>query len=219
MNFFWACCCVVLLFVSCGKKKNVKLADTYFRMGFLEMSGGRETEQECKRALAHIDVALKQDQKPEYYAFKATLLFKLGSYDDSEKFFKKALSAHPAQDLRAEIMNNYACLLAHKGDVVRAQEIWAALGRDTAYQTPEVAWVNIGKTYVEVKNLVGARDAFAKAAHISPSYVDAHFYLAWTANALGQDALAHRELDIVLSLEPEHHGALALSARSKKCGC
>lgn len=218
MNFFLACFCVLFLFVSCGKKNNEKLADTYFRMGFLEMSGEGESDQVCKRALVHVDQALAQDQKPEFYAFKATLLFKLGSYNDSEKCFKMALAASPGQDLRAEIMNNYACLLAHRGDVVRAQAIWTGLGSNTAYQTPEVAWVNIGKTYVEAKNFVQARDVFAKAAHIAPSYVDAHFYLASTALALEQYALAQRELGVVLALEPEHYGAQVLAARIGRLG-
>lgn len=212
MNFFWACCLGLVFFVSCGKKNNEKLADTYFRMGFLEMSGDCQTDLAYKRALGSIDKALAYSAKPEYYAFKGTLLFKLGDYHHSEESFKKALALAPSQDLRAEIMNNYACLLAHRGQLVQAQAIWKALGEDTAYQTPEVAWVNLGKTYVGAKDFVGARDVFARAVHLSPSYIDAHYYLASAAAELGDRELVQRELDIVLALEPEHYGAQRLAS-------
>lgn len=215
MNFFWGCCCLVIFFASCGKKENSKLADAYFRMSFLELSDESDTEHAIKRALAAVNQALAHHQRPEYHAFKATLLFKLGSYDQSESCFKRALALKPTETLRAEIMNNYACLLAQSGQVTRAQEIWTTLKANTAYQTPEVAWVNLGKTYIQAKDFGRAHEVFAKATQLSPSYVDAHFYLAATALELGQDVCAQRELATVLALEPEHRAAIDLAQRNK----
>ena len=216
MKFFLVCFCVLFLFGSCGKQKNTKLADTYFKMGFFEVGQDPEADQACKRALAYVDQALAQDQRAEYHAFRATLLFKLGDSPNSEESFKKALSLAPTQDLRAEIMNNYACLLPSRGKIAQAQEIWKALAQNTAYQTPEVALVNLGKTYVQVKDYATARELFNKAVRLSPSYVDAHFYLASADFELGQHARAQQELDTVLALEPEHYGAQGLAQNLKK---
>ena len=78
---------VILLFVGCGKQKNTQLAETYFKMAFLELSESPDQPGAIKRALVHCDQALQQEKKPEFYALKATLLFKLGDYQASRRWY------------------------------------------------------------------------------------------------------------------------------------
>src|SRR3972149_10419656 len=83
---------VVVLIAGCGKQKNTPLAETYFKMAFLELSEQPDQPGAIKRALAHCDQALQQEKKPEFYALKATLLFKLGDFSASRQAYQQALA-------------------------------------------------------------------------------------------------------------------------------
>ncbi len=200
-----------MFFGGCEKHSNQKLAQTYFRMAFNELADDPDDLLACKRALVNIDRALDQEPQSHYYAFKATVLFKLGDYSNSDVFFKKALSTTADDVLRAEITNNYACLLARKGDSSKALDMWQRLIHDPNYQTPEVAWVNLGKLYVASHDLPHAQDAFKQAVLTDPSYLDAHYYLGLIAQQQGDRSTAVREIKLVLALEPDHVGANALA--------
>ncbi|MFA6263128.1 MAG: tetratricopeptide repeat protein [Candidatus Babeliales bacterium] len=204
--------CVILASCGGGKQNNQQLAHTYFKMAFSDIAEGSNPAVSLKRALVNINKALASDNHPEYYAFKGAILFKLGDYEQSEVCYQQALACQPEAGLRAEISNNRACLLAHRKNYAQAQEVWHALIRDTSYQTPEVAWVNLGKMYVEEKKFQDAKKAFAQAVAVAPSYVDAHFYLSIVERELGNRQHARYEADMVLKMEPEHHGAHMLMA-------
>jgi tetratricopeptide (TPR) repeat protein len=207
-----------LLLASCGggKQNNQQLAQTYFKMAFADMAEDNTTSLPSKHALVNINKALECNERPEYYAFKGTILFKLGDYEQSDVCYQQALACQPDAMLRAEISNNRACLLAQHKKFAPAQEVWQALIRDTSYQTPEVAWVNLGKMYVEEKKHQEAKNAFEHAIALAPSYVDAHFYLGIVERELGDRQYARREADLVLKMEPEHYGAHMLMASMDK---
>jgi len=205
---------VLSLLGACGKQGNKKEAQTYFKMAWLELSDeSLEPRLAYTRALAYLDKALEQEEKAEFYALRGTVLFKLGDYDQSEASFKVAYDLEPDALLKAETMNNHACLLAEKGDFKGALAMWEQLQKNTAYQTPEVAWVNAGKVYAQQGLLNKAQYAFAKASQLSPSYLDAHFYTALMAERLGDRQQAQISLRTVLSMEPGHEGALAMMSR------
>jgi Tfp pilus assembly protein PilF len=205
---------VGLIFVGCGggKQNDAQLAQTYFKMAFADMAEENSMSLSMKRALVNINKALECDERPEYYAFKGTVLCKLGDYTQSEKCYKKALGCQPDAILRAEISNNRACLLAQHKKYTAAQKVWRELIHDTSYQTPEVAWVNLGKIYAEKKKFKEAKDAFEHATMLAPSYIDAHFYLGLVERELGDRLHARREADLILKMEPEHYGAHMLMA-------
>ena len=202
---------VVVLVAGCGKQKNTPLAETYFKMAFLELSEQPDQPGAIKRALAHCDQALQQEKKAEFYALKATLLFKLGDFSASRQAYQQALALHPDQPVRAEIENNYACLLAQMGQGAAAQQMWRLLTENVSYQTPEVAWVNLGRSYATEQNLIQAKHALEQAVVLEPSYLDAHYYLAVVAQRLGDVVLARQQADLVLATAPEHTGAAALA--------
>lgn len=215
MNFlkpiFWC-----LLFAGCGgKQDNHQLAQTYCKMAFADMAEEGGTARGYKRALLTIDKALACDQRPEYYACKGTILFKLGDYAQSEACYDQALACHPEAPLMSEIANNRACICAQRRNYGAAKKIWSGLIKDTTYQTPEVAWVNIGKMYIKERKLSEAKHAFEQAVTLAPSYIDAHFYLSLVERELGDKSLARREADLVLKMEPEHQGASLLMAQTE----
>lgn len=202
------------MLASCGgKQDNHQLAHTYCKMALADMSEDGGTAHGYKRALLAIDKALDCDQRPEYYACKGAILFKLGDYVQSEYCYDRALACHPDAPLACEIINNRACLCAQRNDYVAAKKMWHNLTRDTTYQTPEVAWVNLGKVYIKERNLTQAQQAFEHAVRLAPSYVDAHFYLSLVERERGEQRLARREADLVLKMEPGHQGASVLMAQ------
>ncbi len=203
----------LILFVACGKKNDKQLAKTYFKSAFLELADDRKGSARLQVALQHINRALEQSPQPEYYALKATILFYLGHAVESMAVFNAALAKPMDQGLRAQIMNNHACVLADAGDVERAQKVWQDLAASSWYATPEVAWVNLGKLHLKQQNPIAAKEAFKTAAVLAPNYLDAHFYCAVAAQAAGQVAIAKEALQMVLQLEPEHEQALAFAER------
>ena len=64
---------LILVFglVGCGKKRNKKLANTYYKMAVLELSGVESDRQKYREALRYVDMSLVEDSIPEYEAFKA----------------------------------------------------------------------------------------------------------------------------------------------------
>jgi Tfp pilus assembly protein PilF len=171
-----------LLVVGCGKRKNEKLAQNYYKLSMAELSRVVDSSGEellaYKHALDYINKALEQQQTAEYLAFKATLLLKLARFDDSKKFFKLALKEKLTPTLKGEILNNYACLLAQSNYEQDAFAIWQRLVNDEYYLTPEVAYVNQGRVLASKTEYQQAKNCFLKAIELAPDYLDAHYYLA-----------------------------------------
>ena len=148
-----------LFFPNCGKKKNIKLAQTYYKLALLELSEKEQTQQACKQALGYIDKAIEQESNPEYLAFKATLLFSINQEKEGDLFFQKALHANPEPRVKTEILNNKACLLAQIGiengqqnKINQAMGIWDKLEKNKDYLTPQVAFINQSNVHFRQKN-------------------------------------------------------------------
>jgi Tfp pilus assembly protein PilF len=197
--------CVVI--VGCAKKNNKKLAQNYYNLGIAELSGVVNSRGEeilaYKRTLDYIDKALEQASSAECLALKATLLFRLKKHEESEVFFKLALKEKMALSLKGEILNNYACLLAHNNKKQDALTIWKRLIKDEYYLTPEVAYVNQARLFESMNKYVVARDCFLKAIELAPDYLDAHYYLALLAQKYGDIPLAKNSISSALYLEPQ----------------
>ncbi len=202
---------VLLVCNSCGKKNNDKLARNYYKRAMLELTDQERSMHAHKKALDYIDQALNFDQKSEYQAFKATLLFELNQVEKSKVCFEQALALSSDARLKAEIMNNYACLLAQMGEYEKARSVWHELEHDSYYLTPEVALVNQGKSCVAQADYASAKQYFLQAITIAPSYLDAHFYTALVAHKTDDIPLAKNSLSTVLFLEPDHKDARKLA--------
>lgn len=211
-TFMFLLSCAIFI-NSCGKKKNTKLAQTYFKLSMLELSSPSPAEQNYRQALLNIEKAIECEQKPEYLALKATLLFNLAYYKESQQTFKQALAISKDPYVKADILNNFACLLVQSNKKDDALKIWHNLQQDKDYLTPEVAFVNEGKYWFDNNQYKKSQECFIKAINIAPQYVDAHYYLAVCAHKSNDLSLAKNELGTVLYLEPEHSPAKNLTAQ------
>lgn len=176
------------------KPKNIKLAHNHFKAAITELSDEQVTTYHYKKALASIEQAITIHKKPEYLALQATLLFTLGQEEQSLQAYEQALACCTQPSLKGEILNNYACLLAETNRKDQAIGIWQELETDPHYLTPEVALVNRGKISLKDNDYQAAEKCFQKSVNISPSYLDAHFYLALAAQLNHHEPLAKQEI-------------------------
>jgi Tfp pilus assembly protein PilF len=206
---------VIFIVSSCGKKRNEKLGQTYYKLALLELTTQEQSQSTpdhtYRQALLNAEKALSEDERPEYLALKGTILFKLNHIRESLMYFKKALAINPDPVVKAEILNNYACILAQTGKTKKALFIWKNLERNNHYLTPEVAIFNQGKVYANKQDYNHAKSLFLNAIYIAPQYLDAHYSLALAAFACGDLKLAKNELKTVLYLEPSHFQAKKLA--------
>ncbi|MFH1832406.1 MAG: hypothetical protein ABH827_06430 [bacterium] len=223
--FFIMNICVLVLTSSCGKKTNKALGRDYYKLAMLDLTDRQNLAMQqdpvnnrntsllaYKKALCNINQAIAQDNQARYVALKATLLFLLGQEAAGSACFKDALTLC-AQDeqLKAEILNNYACSCAQNNKTEEALGIWQELEHNEHYLSPEVACVNQGKLYAGQGDLVSAKRSLLKAIQVSPSYIDAHYYTAMLAHQMGDLSLAKNEVKTILFLEPAHTGAAQLA--------
>jgi tetratricopeptide (TPR) repeat protein len=210
---------LAVFFCGCGKKaedKNQKLAQTYYKLCMLEISQysdvGDSPQTTYRKALSYIQDALKYKISAEFLAVKATILFRLGDFEQSCQIFEQALTCSDAlAKVRASILNNYACLLAQMGKADKALDIFDKLAKDSDYFTPQAAVFNKGKIFFDKQDYRSAIKEFSQAVALAPEYVDAHYFLAASAFNLKNKALTKNEIDTVLFLEPTHEGAIKLS--------
>ena len=209
--FYFGLVVFVLFFNGCGKKTNPQLAQNYYKLSILELGESEQTPETMKKALNYVDLALSQDEDSKYLALKASILFKLGYIKDSKRIFKQSLSKDLDPILKAETLNNYACLLAQKGKTDEALRIWQDIEKDKNYLTPQVALFNQSKVYFEQDELKTAKEKLIRSISLEPSYIDARYYLSQVFVKLRDFESAKKELTTVLFLAPEHEAAKKLS--------
>ena len=163
------------------------------------------------RALHHLDEAIAAHNLPLYRATRGTVLFGLGDYKGAGDCFEELLATTRDGALTAEIKNNYACMLAQRGDAQRAAALWQELAGDPTYLTPEVALLNYSCALIAQKRYDAARTQLFEAIAKDPNYLDAHYQLARLAwDHLGDHSLARKELTTALFLDPNHREAQAM---------
>jgi|SaaInlStandDraft_4_1057021.scaffolds.fasta_scaffold06743_4 tetratricopeptide (TPR) repeat protein len=194
--------------VGCGKKQKTELANNYYELSSLELKD--DNDAYYKRALLYVEKAIEQDERPEFVARKATLLFKLGRQEESLLCFELLLSRKMDPYIKAEILNNYACVLGQSGKLAKALEMFTTLEKSKNYLTPEVALVNQSKIYSEMGKDDLAQKKLLRATQLANNYVDAHYYLAVVSSSLDDQKRMQEELQTTLFLEPEHEGAKSM---------
>lgn len=115
----------------------------------------------------------------------------------AEQYFKRALAAHRAGKTTTAIP-----------DYIQAIE------KDDHY---EQAFYNLGLAYYATSQMSLASEAFEQAVQLNPAFVDARYNAALVAYYnLGQTERALRELNTVLSQQPDYQPAIDLIKRIKK---
>ena len=197
--------CLAIVLPHCGKRQNKKLALSHYKMSILELGGLGSPLIARRKALCSINKALEQSVQPHYLAHKATLLFLLGDRAQSKACFKHALALESNPSVRAEITNNYACLLASGTSDTRAVDtsavarqskralrLFAQLVRSKHYLTPEVALVNMAKIYADHGKYGRAKKKLMRAVALAPDYTAAHRYLQQVCQKLDQQVVVAR---------------------------
>jgi len=201
----------ICLLPHCSKRTNhTKLAVNYYKMSTAELEAQHGTIISYRQALQYIDKAIKHDVRAEYVAHKATLLFLLGNQEGSLLAFKCALKLPMAASVKSEVLNNYACLIARRGERKKALQLFEQLEQDEDYLTPQVALVNQAKIYYEKSDYRSAKQKLVYAVSIAPDYIDAHYYLGLTCYVLREYLTALKVVERTIYLDPEHAGAARL---------
>lgn len=212
---------MVLIICSCAKnsheQKNKQLAQNYYKLCMLEFSDKTSEaalpEDVYKKALQHIDQAINYSCSAEYLAVKATLLFRLNDIDAACKTFERALNLDPEPNVKANILNNYACLLGQIGKSDKALRLFKEIESDNAYFTPQAAIFNQGLILFNMRDYKAAAQTFLRAIQKAPDFIDARYYLALSAFKNNDFVTAKNEVKTILFLEPEHECARWLKSK------
>ena len=127
------------------------LSKDYYRLAINYLESDGSMIQRCKQAIHSLDKAISIKSEPYYYALKATLLFQLGKETSAEECFRRALDGKLDPKVRADVLNNYACLLSQIGREYEANSIWERLKKSRHYLTPEVSLFNQAKLLIKKK--------------------------------------------------------------------
>jgi len=205
--------CPLIFFAGCGGgHKNSKLAQNYYDFALLELDGGGVDDAHAyKKSLDYLDQAIRQNKKAEYLALQGSLLFKLKRVRQAKKCFEQALATDASPKVKADIENNYACVLAEVEQESRAMRIWDKLQKSKDYLSVEVAFLNQSKLLLKQGKYKESKEKLIQAINIEPNYLDAHYYLALLSWRLNDHKLSKKEAEHVLLLEPSHEGAKRLS--------
>ena len=209
-TIFFSSIIIFLFLLGCSKKrKNLNLAKNYYELAVLEIAEV-QGQKSLKSALFFINKALFIDSfNSKFLAFKGSILLKLG-FKDNEVIncFELALTNVKNDNLlKNEILNNYACLLAKRGNEKKALDIWNKLSGNKDYLTPEVAMFNEAKFYFIKQSWNISKEKLLNIVKMEPDFVDARFYLALNYLKLNEESLLKNELKTILYLEPNHRGA------------
>jgi Tfp pilus assembly protein PilF len=121
-----------------------------------------------------------------------------GNVDAAEDVYRRAVATHQAD---AEIYNNYAALLADRGDSARAISMYKlALGLDPTYVD---AWSNLGTLFDAMGDHRQATGVFQQVLKLDSTNTAARNGLAEQYQALGDVASARKLFEQVTRAAPE----------------
>lgn len=194
---------------SCIRKSpqhRIIIAQSYLRQGMVEIQ-----HRQYKKAINLINRSLDCHPTTEARALKATLLYQIELFQESIALFKSLINDPTVSlPLKADILNNYACVLSKTGHEDQAEKIWQELLINQHYLTPEVAWYNRGRLYYDRHNFLQARIYFDEAVQLSPDYIDALWYSALCSYALKDYPVARAHILTIIEFAPNHRAALEL---------
>ena len=223
---------IIPFLFSCAKKKPTNTETPQF-MDYMKQASSQAAAGNYETALNFANKASQTNPSPQASALKATLLYQLKRFEESEKLFKKIIDdKNTSMQIRCDVMNNYACNLLCLNKKEEAKKIWQELALCENYISPEVAYFNLGllefsqalekkqaldadpqkKIQSNIK-FANAAMMFERAVNIASNYVDAYYYLALSLEQIKKYDRAQEALAILLSKAPDHKPAKALLIR------
>ncbi len=152
-------------------KDTVQLARVYIREG------------KWNAAKKHLKTALElDDSNAEIYEAMALVFQNTGEIELAEKNYKQSIKL---ESKAARVRNNYAAFLYKQNRYDEAVEQLEKVVGDTLYNNRAAAFVNLGRSYIQLDDLEKARDAFRRSYLMNRSDIpltfelaDVHFQLA-----------------------------------------
>jgi tetratricopeptide (TPR) repeat protein len=185
---------------SCLKSKNYGCAQEQFRAilqqnpdspaAHLLMGEALDGLQRTEEAVAEFKAASELDpRQPEVHFGLGYLYWELRRFDEAKREFEAELALNPkhaqAQAYLGDIALEGGNLGAAEGLLLKATQ---------NSQKIRIAYLDLGKLYLQRRNYAGAVDAFQHAIKVDPAQSDAHFQLARAYQALGKKSKAQAEL-------------------------
>jgi type IV pilus assembly protein PilF len=167
-------------------KLHTELGSLYFQNGNLIV------------ALEELTIAIAID--PNYaqaYSTRGLVLYHVKEMDSAEKDFQRALSL---AEKDPEINNNYGWFLCQTGKTKESVDYFQRSIKNPLYQTPEIAYLNLGACYVKLGDLDRAEEAIRKTLRLSPANPQALFQLATISYKRGNYDAAKKHLTDVARL-------------------
>lgn len=165
----------------------------------------------ARSALEHALEAVKlNDQNAEAAHLVALLYLDFCSksqhecrLEEAERYARRALEVKA--DFR-EARNTLGVVLIHRKRPAAAVAELRPLTEDILYQTPEVAWGNLGWAYLEQGDLDRAIDALRRSVAASPQFCVGHYRLGVAHERKGQVAQALESFVQAVEADPRCQG-------------
>ena len=145
-------------------KLHTELGSMYFQSGNLII------------ALEELTIAISID--PTYaqaYSTRGLVLYDINEWVSAEKDFQHALSL---DETVPQISNNYGCFLCHTWKKKASIEYFQRAIKNTLYQAPEIAYLNAGMRYANLRELGSAEEFVRKSMRFQPASPQGFFQLA-----------------------------------------
>jgi len=177
-------------------------ADAHYRMAnsFLQQGRGFHDETNRRRAYPEMIKAMNLDPgNASYHLLLGTLYLYNGEFIPAEREIRKALKIDPGF---GDAHNNLGLVYVEEGRLTEAAVEFKTALDNHAYQSPEIASFNLGRTSHLLGDYAGATVALERSLAILPRNEEAQFLLGRSYVKLGRLAPAGKAFEAALALNP-----------------
>ncbi len=138
------------------------------------------------------------------FEYLGLLYSKLGQYELSSEYYKKAIDEKPSDMLYLVLAQTYNQM----GKIDDAEEylIWT-LNKTTDFNVEQKARYLLGNIYIEKEEFLKAEEEYRKIIEKNEKAADAHYYLGEIYEKMGDTAKARYEWRKCLEIDSYHYGA------------
>jgi len=181
----------------CATEDIVKKSDGYYQQGLADLN----VDQQRAYVLFQKAIELNPDHRGAHY-YVGHVHFLQGRLEKAEAEFREVLRIDPEYP---EAHNHLGQVLSMQGHGSEAIRSYRRALTYPLYETPDVAWYNLGEALASEGEMEAAKEAFERALRVSPLSVPQgllHYQLGRTYYRLGDDAKAREALTRSAKLDP-----------------
>ncbi len=181
----------------CATEDIVKKSDGYYQQGLADLN----VDQQRAYVLFQKAIELNPDHRGAHY-YVGHIYFVQGRLEKAEAEFREVLRIDPEYPEGHNHLGQVLSMQGHGSEAIRSYR--RALTYPL-YETPDVAWYNLGAALAYEGEMEAAKEAFERALRVSPPSVPQgllHYQLGRTYYRLGDDAKAREALTRSAKLDP-----------------